>query len=184
MVQPITGKPILPERLVKRTVVREVHRQDPEVELMPPPEDVKRWRFDNGALCLGAFVDERMVAYMWLREGAYEEDEVRCDYVLEPPSESVFDFDVYVLPEARMTLAFVGLWHGANEYLFRRGVRHSFSRVNHFNLASKRAHDRLGWYRVGRTVVLRLWRLQLLFADCLPYLSVSVSARPKLVLKA
>jgi len=186
MEQPITGKALLPRRLGKGLEVRPIHRDDSAVRLMPPPATVKRRRLEQGAECLGAYVKDELVAYMWFCRDQYREDEIRCDYILHPKERSVFDFDVYVFPERRMGLAFAKLWSGANQLLFDEGIRHSFSRVNRFNVSSKRAHDRLGWRRVGSATALKAWDWELLITTVSPYLSFSLSdaQRPKLHLRA
>jgi len=122
---------------------------------------------------------------MWYRQGGYAEDEVRCDYVLEPAT-SVFDFDFYVFPEHRMGLAFVALWNGVNAHLAERGVRHTFSRMTRFNVASRRAHQHLGARVVSKAVVVRLWSVEALLTTQAPYLQVGIrsQARARLVLRA
>src|SRR4051794_13094489 len=55
MVQPIHTKPIVPARFTKNLVIREIKRGDPEVDVMPARPDIKRARFDQNAVCLGAF---------------------------------------------------------------------------------------------------------------------------------
>ena len=37
-------------------------------------------------------------------------------YKRQPPDRSVFDFDLYVMPEHRLGLGFMAVWHGANHY--------------------------------------------------------------------
>jgi hypothetical protein len=182
MVQPIPDKPLLPERL-RQVEIREIRRGDPEVDLMPARPEIKQSRFDQGAVCLGAFQKGQFIGYMWFCSPTYEEDEVRCTYLLESAHNSVFDFDLYILPEYRLSLAFVGLWNGANAVLRQRGVVFTFSRLTRFNLASRRAHQHLGWKPVGRAVFLQLWRFQLMVATLFPYLHVSVSPRSRVRLR-
>jgi hypothetical protein len=174
MVQPILDKPLLPERLAKHLEIREIKRGDPEVELMPARPEIKESRFKQNAICLGAFNKGQFVGYIWFCFNAYEEDEVRCTFVLTPPGESVFDFDLYIFPEHRMGLGFVGIWNGANRFLRSRGIKFSFSRLTRFNLASRRAHQHLGWKRVGSAVFLQAWRVEFMMATIFPYVHVSM----------
>ena len=67
--------------------------------MMPARPEIKEARFRQNALCLGTFVKGQLVGYIWFCFGSYEEDEVRCTYVLVNPNQSVFDFDLYILPE-------------------------------------------------------------------------------------
>ncbi|MDP1534625.1 MAG: hypothetical protein Q8L92_13715, partial [Rubrivivax sp.] len=129
MVQPIASKPMLPANLTKNLRFAEIGRGDPELALMPAREDIKAARFDQGARCLGTYRKDKLIGYIWFSFGHHEEDEVRCDYELTAREQSVFDFDLYVLPEHRMGIAFMAIWHGANEYLHQRGIRYTFSRL-------------------------------------------------------
>jgi hypothetical protein len=182
MVQPITDEPLLPERFTRRLEMREIKRGDPEVALMPARPDIKEARFARNAVCLGAYRDGKLIGYVWFSHGCYEEDEARCAYLLAPERETVFDYDLYILPEHRMGLALAGIWHGASTYLRRRGIRYSFSRITQFNLASRRAHERLGGKAVGNVLFFQVGPVQLMAGTIWPFLhlSVSPSRRPTL----
>ena len=186
MVQPITDKPLLPERFARRIEMREIKRGDPEVALMPARTDIKEARFAQNAVCLGAYRDGRLIGYLWFCYARYEEDEARCTYLVTPQSEAIFDYDFYIFPEHRMGLAFAAIWHGANQYLRARGIRYTFSRLTRFNLASKRAHERLGCKPVGNVLFFQLGPMQIMASTIWPFvhLSVSPSRRPKLRLSA
>jgi hypothetical protein len=54
-----------------------------------------------------------------------------------------------------------------------RGINFSYSRLTRFNLASRRAHARLGWKRVGSALFLRAWRIEVMAATIFPYVSLS-----------
>lgn len=185
MVQPISDKALVPSRFTKRLEIREIKRGDPEVNLMPARMEIKESRFAQDALCLGAFRNGQLIGYIWFCFRAYEEDEVRCTFVLTPQHETVFDFDLYVFPEQRMGLAFVGLWDAANQFLHARGIRYTFSRLARYNLASRRAHKHLGCEVVGRTIFVQAWRAQLMVATIFPYMHLSLreSSRVRLELR-
>jgi hypothetical protein len=174
MVQPIHTNAIVPARLTKNLVVREIKRGDPEVDLMPARPDIKRARFDQNSVCLGGFQNGEFIGYMWFCFRTYEEDEVRCTYVVTPESEAVFDFDFYIFPKHRLSLAFVGIWNGANQHLCDRGIKYTFSRLTRFNAGSRRAHDHLGWKQVGRAVFLQAWSFEVMIATIFPYLHLSL----------
>jgi hypothetical protein len=74
-----------------------------------------------------------------------------------------------------MGLAFVGLWNGASEFLNRRGIQYTFSRLTHFNLASARAHEHLGSKVVGRAVFLKAWRFEMMLATLFPFIHFSMT---------
>ena len=174
MVQPIAKKPLLSPRLARNLTVRRIERSDAEIELMPARAEIKESRFEQNATCLGVFRKGDLVGYIWFCFGSYEEDEVRCTYVLPPGNDSVFDFDLYVFPQYRIGVGFSAVWDAANEYLRERGIKSSFSRLSRFNLASKRAHDRLGWKLVGRAIFLKAGGLELMIATIFPYIHLSV----------
>lgn len=186
MVQPITGKAILPASLEKSYTARFIESDEKLVSEMPIRPDVLLSRRRQGARCLGAFRRDELVGYVWFVAGTYEEDEARCNFQMDCPAEAVFDFDVFVLPEHRGGVAFAAVWHFANTLLFDRGIRNSFSRLNRFNHVSARAHKHFGWRRVGRAVVLRMWSVELLLASQRPrvFLSLHEGARTTYRLRA
>jgi hypothetical protein len=185
MVQPISDEPLLPQSLAKNLSFREIKVGDPELERMPVPPAIRAARYAQGAVCLGAFQKGDFIGYIWFCFGAYEEDEVRCTYVLPPDGSAVFDFDLYVMPKYRLGVSFVGIWHGASKYLRERGVRCTFSRVTRFNLISLRSHAHLGWKRAGRATFLQLFKVEMMVASVRPFVSLSLAQRqrPRLKLK-
>ncbi|MEO0973381.1 MAG: hypothetical protein AAFX85_09825, partial [Pseudomonadota bacterium] len=54
--------------------------------------------------------------------------------------------------------------------LHERGVRYSYSRVDHFNVASASAHKHFGWQRIGRAWVLTVGAFELVLASQSPRL--------------
>ena len=183
MAQPIPDKPLLSASMVRKLCFAEIGRGHAALAQMPAPALVIQSRFDQQAVCLGTWRDGVLLGYIWLCFDCYREDEVRCDYVIGQVPGSVFDFDLYILPEHRMGLAFAAVWHGANEYLRARGVKRSFSRLSRFNTASRRSHAHFKWQRVGRLVVLVLWRVEVMLADVSPYVTVSASLRQRAQLR-
>jgi hypothetical protein len=173
MVQPITGKPMLPANLAKNLKFIEIGRGHPDIDLMPARADIKESRFDQGAVCLGVYRKDKLIGYVWFCFRTYEEDEVRCTYELAEPAHSVFDFDLYVMPEYRMGIGFMAIWHGANVYLHERGIKYTFSRLTRFNLASRRSHAHLGWECAARAVFLQAWRIEAMLASVFPYIAMT-----------
>jgi hypothetical protein len=174
MVQPVTDKPLLTPALAKQLELRELKRGDPEVALMPVGPEIKEFRFAQNAICLGVFKREVFIGYVWFCFGRYDEDLVRCTFELSPPAQSVFDFDLFLFPEHRMGLGFAGTWHSANAYLRSRGIEYSFSRVNRFNLPSRRAHKHLGSKPVGRALFLQLGTVELMAGTIYPFVHLSL----------
>lgn len=183
MAQPIPEKPVLSAKLASKLTFVEIGRGHPSLALMPPPAAVIQSRFDQKAVCLCTYRGEVLLGYIWLCFDRYLEDEVRCDYLIAEVPGSVFDFDLYILPEHRMGLAFTAVWHGANEYLRARGVRRSFSRLTRFNTASRRSHAHLKWRRVGRVLVFAAWHLEIMLADIAPYVALTIGPRQRVSLQ-
>jgi hypothetical protein len=173
LVQPISKKPLLPARLASTFQIREINRNDPEVAVMPARPDIKQSRFEQRAICLGVFQNAQFIGHIWFSFGSYEEDEVRCTFLLPPGGETVFDFDLYLFPEHRMGLGFAAIWNAANQFLSDRGINFSFSRLTRFNLASRRAHQHLGAKRIGRMFVLQIGAVELMWATVSPYFYLS-----------
>lgn len=186
MVQPIHNSPLLPESLSKSLTLKEIYRGDPEILHMPRPSELIDFRFDQGARCLGLYQDKDFIGYMWFSAGSYLEDEVRCHYVLDPALESVFDFDIFLFPEHRMGLGFVGMWNEVNKFLCKANIHYTFSRLTRFNLPSRQAHVHLGWKRLGQALFLQLGSVEFMFATVSPYVSLTFkpSQRVKLQLNA
>jgi hypothetical protein len=183
-VQPIASLPSLPARLARDITWREIAADDEAVHHMPARAQIKQQRFANGARCLGVWRRDEWLGYLWLSFTDYDEDEVRCTYGLPRPAAaeatSAFDFDLHVLPAHRMGIGFLALWHAAGHFLRERGVGWSYSRMTRFNLASRRAHLRLGARVAGRAVFLRLGRAELMLATLHPYLALTFGGRARL----
>jgi hypothetical protein len=183
MVQPIGGKPLLPAGLSKGLTFEEIGRGHPDVALMPATDEIKRLRFAQNARCLGTYRRGELIGYLWFCRDRYEEDEVRCTYVLAEPSASIFDFDLFVMPKHRLGIGFLGVWHGANQMLAPQGIRYTFSRLTRFNTASRRAHAHLGWKRAGSGVFLKFWEVEIMFATLAPYIAFTHRSDQRVTLR-
>ena len=160
------------------TVIRLASNDDPMVAAFPRPPDVLAIRYRRGAQCYAAIVKGRFAGHIWIRRDHYDEDEVRCRYVLAAPHNSVWDFDVYVVPEYRLGRTLARLWQAVDAALAEQGVQWTFSRISLFNPASLKAHARLGAVRVSSAVFVVLGRLQLGFFSRAPFVNVSVDRAP------
>ena len=183
MVQPIGGARLLPAGLSRNLVAREIVEGDAAIDQMPALAHIKAQRFRQGARCLGVYRKGQLLGYSWYVRGRYEEDEVRCTYELAQREVSVFDFDFYVLPEHRMGIAFLAVWQALNETLVPQGVRCTFSRMTRFNLASRRAHARLGAKRVGSAVFMQAWGVELMASTVAPWVGMTWRPSQRVVLR-
>lgn len=167
-----------------KLVVRRASMGDAAVGTLPRPAAVIDRRFRSGDVCFVAEIDRRLAGCLWLAEGRYVEDEVRCDYAWRPHADAAWDYDVYVTPEFRLSRAFVRLWEVAHRYLYAKGIRWTLSRISAFNPESLAAHRRLGARRIGVGTFLVLGPVQIACLSASPYFHISLSptSRPKLVL--
>jgi len=179
VVQPIGSDPLLPKTFVKNLEIREIVQGDPEIERMPIRPGMAQFRFDQNSICLGAFKKGAAIAYMWFCFRSYQEDEIRCNYVLSPSEESVFDFDFYVYPEHRLGIAFLGLWNGANEYLHKLGIKYTYSRVARTNITSSRVHKKLGMKKIGSAVVLKIGSIETMWSSITPRFNLSINKKDR-----
>jgi len=158
----------------------EIVQAGPESELsrrFPRPELVIRKRFASGASCHCALVKREFAGFLWIRTNEYEEDEVRCTYVLAAPHQSVWDFDVYVEPKFRLSRTLARLWQAVDAQLNERGVRWSFSRISAFNAESLAAHAKLGIIECHSATFLVIGKFQLSLLSQRPYVHASFSPR-------
>jgi hypothetical protein len=175
--QPVSRTAASNRRIGSTIEVRPVERDDPALSAMPIEPQVLARRFDQNAICLGAFKSGRMIGCLWLIIGPYVEDEVYCRFVPLPPGRSCWDFDVFVVPEHRIGLAFSRLWEGACRYLSERDVEWSMSRISAYNRRSLASHRQLGALHIGSALFCRLGRLQLTISSLRPYLHLAFGAR-------
>lgn len=172
--QPIPEKPILKSGRSDAVRVEIITAADSIVSQFPRPPAVIGQRFARGALCFVARRYDRFIGYLWLKHQGYEEDEVRCLFLPMPEDQAVWDFDVLVEPEFRLSRAFVRLWDRANQYLRERDVRWSVCRISAFNTDSLRAHARFGLKRLGSALFLCFGKVQLSFFTSNPYVHLSL----------
>ncbi len=153
------------------------------VSAFPRPAEVLRQRFESGAICFAATGAAGFVGFLWLKEQAYEEDEVRSLFIPTPVEQAVWDFDVYVEPRYRIGRAFSRLWDAAYDFMRSKGYRWTMSRVSAFNAASLRSHARLGAVPVGSATYLCLGALQISMFSTAPYLHVGIRSRQRPVIR-
>ncbi|MDA5193595.1 GNAT family N-acetyltransferase [Govanella unica] len=166
--------PVAPGKLRPGKIeIVELMAGDPRLGDLPVEPDVLRARFAQGAICLAAVEEGRAVASAWFTFGAYDEDMVRCRFVLSPAGATAWDFDIYVAPEHRMGRTFARLWDGANAELRARGVTWSMSRISAYNAGSLKSHGRMGARVIGRAAFLSLGPVQLAWASVPPFLHLS-----------
>ncbi len=167
-----------------RTRLEMVPQDDALLAAFPRPVAVIAARYAQGGHCLAATVDGAFAGYLWWQRDRYEEDEVRCSFVLRDPARCVWDYDLYVEPRLRLGRTMARLWQAADERLAAQGVRWSLSRISAFNPGSLTAHARLGTVHCESASFVVIGGLQLALLAQLPYLHLSLrgGARPQLKL--
>lgn len=160
-----------------KTQVRHALPGDPLEASFPRPLEVNRARWASGARCHVCTVGGEFAGTIWIQRTRYEEDEVRCDYLIAQPERCVWDFDVVVAPKYRLGRTMGRLWKAVDAELAREGVRWTLSRISLFNPASLRSHTRLGAVPVGWAAFLVIGPLQLAVSSVAPRLHVSLGRR-------
>lgn len=162
--QPVGNPALADVKPDASTVVRRITPDDPVVASFPRPAEVNAQRFADGSECYVAWVKGQFAGHIWIARGRYVEDEVRCVYEIVDAATCVWDYDVYVEPRLRLGRTLGRLWRAVDDDLAARGVRWSFSRINRFNAASMRAHQRMGATHAGWLAALSIGGWQLSFA--------------------
>lgn len=129
---------------------------------LPVAAQVIRQRLSHGAKCFVLRIRGEFAGYAWFQDRAYQEDEVRCEFIPNPES-VIWDYDIYIVPKYRSTRAFAVLWQLAGARLREKGFTHTASRIAGYNSASIRSHARLGARQVGSAVFVTCgpWQLML-----------------------
>lgn len=128
-------------------------------DVLELPNEAITHRLGQGMSCLGVWRGDRLAGVTWVTAGPFEEDEVRALFV--PPPGCAWDTGLYVRPEDRGGRAFQALWAATAEWLRGQGLDWTMSRITDHNLASWRAHRRMGAREIGRFAALTLGRSQL-----------------------
>ena len=175
--QPIGYSAATVMRADSATIVLPTPPESPLVAAFPRPPQVLRRRYEGGAECFAAMVRTAFAGFIWFQRVAYEEDEVRCRYVLAAPERCVWDFDVYVEPRFRFGRTLARLWHAVDTHLAKQGIQWSFSRISAFNANSIAAHTRLGIVDCGSATFLCVGALQIAVLSTPPFMHLSFSSR-------
>ena len=185
MVQPVPEAPLPALPKSSKTRVYQVSPADDIIRKFPRPAPVISRRFADGAVCFVAVNAENLVGFIWIRLDRYDEDEVRCLYLLDPAGTIAWDFDAYIAPEFRMSRAFVQLWEAANEFLRGRGYGWTASRISAFNAMSLAAHKRFGAERRHTAVFIVAGPVQMALLTVRPYVHVCAGRgnRPTITLR-
>lgn len=176
--QPVGDNPILSGRRGKSIEIRIFSKIDPALNNLPLDDTVIQYRFEQNALCFGAFKENLVIGCLWLCFDGYHEDEIRCSYAPKPENATAWDFDVYVHHEFRTGFVFAKLWDEANAFMRARGIRWSVSRISAFNPVSLTSHRSLGARRCGSLIAFCIGPCELKLASTKPHFHLSFGSGP------
>lgn len=171
--QPVDAVAMPAMRPDPHSAVRLARPGDALLAALPrPPQAIAR-RFAAGASCHAISVKGEFAGCIWIARGHYDEDEVRCRYLLADPVRCVWDFDVYVSPRFRNGRTMGRLWQAVGATLTAEQVRWTCSRISLYNLPSVQSHERLGARLLQTGFFLVLGRMQVAFLSTAPYVALS-----------
>ena len=181
-VQPVRSEPLLKRRAATSRVralqgadlTREFDR-DQTGAFSRPPRDLPRFkrRVERGDICIAVRNGSKTEGVLWLSFEPFDETAVKAVFVVSPRDGTAWASDIFIVDDARGGLIFAELWDGADAVLREKGFRWTVSGTSAFNGVSLQAHERLGAYRIGRIVFLRLGSLQVTFSTLRPHFHVA-----------
>lgn len=182
--QPVGNSVLAAVKSDPGTVVERVGPGHGVLAQFPRPKAVIDERHAHGDECHAAWVKGAFAGYIWLARARYVEDEVRCVYEIADPALGVWDYDVYVEPRLRLGRTMARLWKAVDQALAAEGIQWTFSRINRFNNASIKSHQRLGAVTLGHALFLCLGPLQIAWLPMAPFLSVDTNGPgPRVLLR-
>jgi GNAT superfamily N-acetyltransferase len=166
--QPLSAFPPRASHRGASIAVRRLTPTDAAIARMPRPAPELAGRFAAGSECLLAEREGKVIGFLWLHLGPYDDPETGVRFVPSPLGFTAWDFDVFVDPEHRASFALHRLWSEAAAWLRSRHVAHSVSLIWYNNDRSIRSHQRLGAFIVGSGLQIRVGRWTLHLADRAP----------------
>ncbi len=155
--QPVPTRPMLSPSASKKLRVGRLAPDEIDPLRFERPAGAIEERFAAGSTCIAALDAQELAGFMWLHFGTLQERLVACDFEPIPTGQTCWDYDFEVLPRFRLGRTFARLWDEAYKLLRDRGVAASVSWIAFPNLASQRAHARMGAQRVGWLIVLDVY---------------------------
>ena len=162
--QPVTSSLSVPATKALDIEIKQLASDDPVLKEMDRPSTTLQQRYALGGQCFAAFKKDQFAGNLWLNFDQYQEDEVRCRYILQPTGHAAWDYDVFVMPKYRFSYVFAKLWDHANQVMHSRGIRYVYSRINYYNISSLQSHKRLGSLVYGTVYFINIGSMQLMFS--------------------
>jgi len=172
--QPVNAIASVPATKALDIEIKQLASDDPALTEMDRPFTTLQQRYQHGGHCFAAFKKGQFAGNLWLNFDQYQEDEVRCQYILLPAGHTAWDYDVFVVPKFRFSYVFAKLWDHANQVMSHRSISYVYSRINYYNIASLQSHKRLGSQVYGTAYFINIGALQLMVSRHFrPYLTLS-----------
>ncbi|KKO46896.1 hypothetical protein WG68_02865 [Arsukibacterium ikkense] len=172
--QPVTTVASVPATKALDIEIKQLTSDDPVLNTMDRPLITLQQRYLQGGYCMAAFKKGQFAGNLWLNFDQYQEDEVRCRYILQPAGHAAWDYDVFVMPKYRFSYVFAKLWDRANSVMAERGISYVYSRINYYNIASLQSHKRLGSKIFGTVYFVNIGSIQLMLSRHFrPFIKVS-----------
>ncbi|SNY51646.1 hypothetical protein SAMN06297280_1929 [Arsukibacterium tuosuense] len=162
--QPVSASANVPPTKALDIEIKQLASDDPVLATMDRPAATLQQRYLHGGHCFAAFKKGQFAGNLWLNFDQYQEDEVRCRYILQPTGQAAWDYDVFVTPKNRFSYVFAKLWDHANLLMDSHGVKYVYSRINYYNISSLQSHKRLGSKVFGTAYFINLGSMQLMFS--------------------
>ncbi|HAW91676.1 MULTISPECIES: hypothetical protein [unclassified Arsukibacterium] len=162
--QPVSAIASVPATKALDIEIKQLNSDDPALASMDRPASTLKQRYANGGHCFAAFKKGQLAGNLWLNFDQYQEDEVRCRYILQPNGHAAWDYDVFVMPKFRFSYVFAKLWDSANQLMTSRNIRYVYSRINYYNISSLQSHKRLGSAVFGTVYFINIGSVQLMFS--------------------
>lgn len=175
--QVVPPRPMLPASRNTRLRVGPLAEGSIDPALFDRPPGAIEERFRAGSACIAALDEDQLAGFMWLHFGRLRERLLECDFEPLPSGQTCWDYDLEVAPKYRLGRTFVRLWDEANRLLRDRGVAASISWVTLWNLASQRAHQRMGAQPLGWLGVVDLFGLKLAVRPVWPLAEIALPGK-------
>jgi hypothetical protein len=162
--QPVSASASVPTTKALDIEIKQLASDDPVLATMDRPAATLQQRYLHGGHCFAAFKKGQFAGNLWLNFDQYQEDEVRCRYILQPNGHAAWDYDVFVMPKFRFSYVFAKLWDSANQLMTSRNIHYVYSRINYYNIGSLQSHKRLGSTVFGTVYFINIGSVQLMFS--------------------
>ena len=175
--QPVPVRPMLSPSQSTKLRVGKLAPDEIDPLCFDRPAGAIEERFAAGSTCIAALDAQELAGFMWLHFGTLRERLLACDFEPVPAGQTCWDYDFEVLPRFRLGRTFARLWDEAYRLLRDRGVAASVSWIAFPNLASQRAHARMGAQRVGWLIVLDVYGCKFSAQSSRPFVRITPSRR-------